>query len=330
MTILAQPDTTQAQSPTRATATRRYRQRTVIAADGTRLACRDFGPLDAECTVVMLHGFCLAQATWQPQISGLQCNGATPIRIVSFDHRGHGQSAPAPQDTYTIAQLGADIDAVLTALSVRGQVILAGHSMGAMSALSFLDRPATGPRAFQVAGLVLVATAAAGLPQRGIGRLLAIPGLNALTHLIGHLPHHAATEALRTLARPLCAAATRLAKLSDGERAAFGVAAGAALTNTALLTAVGFLPSLRDHDLRHVLGTITPATPVIVVSGGADVITPPAAAAELLAAIPHAQHFYDPHAGHMLLHQAAALVTAAITTVIATATTQAGANGQVS
>ncbi|WP_454793776.1 alpha/beta fold hydrolase [Mycolicibacterium lutetiense] len=329
MTILSQPDT-EARSHTPGAAPRRYRQRTVIAADGTRLACRDYGPVDAECTVVMLHGFCLAQATWQPQITGLQRCSAFRPRIVSFDHRGHGQSATASQDTYTIAQLGADIDAVLTALSVRGQVILAGHSMGAMSALSFLDRSAGGSRPFQVAGLVLVATAAADLPQRGIGRLLAIPGLTALTQLVAHLPHHAATEALRTLARPLCAAATRLAKLSDGERAAFGVASTAALTNTALLTAVGFLPSLRDHDLRHVLGAITPATPVMVVSGGADVITPPAAAAELLAAIPHAQHFHDPQAGHMLLHQAAALVTTAIITVIATATSQAGTNGQVS
>lgn len=327
MTILNQAETPETRSRIRV---RRYRQRTVIAADGTRLACRDHGPVDAECTVVLLHGFCLAQATWQPQIRDLQNTSASALRIVSFDHRGHGQSGPAPQHTYTIAQLGADVDAVLTALSVRGRVILAGHSMGAMSALAFLDQRRDDPRrAYRIAGLVLVATAAAGLPQRGIGRLLAIPGLSALTQLIAHLPHHAATEALRTLARPICAAATRLARLSDGERAAFGVASTAALTNTALLTAVGFLPSLRDHDLRHVLGTITPDVAVSIVSGGADLITPPAAAAELLAAIPHARHFHDPHAGHMLLHQAAALVTTAITTAIATTASQAGANGQV-
>ena len=39
-------------------------ERTVTVRDGVQLAVRDQGPIDAEATVVLLHGLCLEQGSW--------------------------------------------------------------------------------------------------------------------------------------------------------------------------------------------------------------------------------------------------------------------------
>ena len=50
------------------TASTAYTERTVTVRDGVRLAVRDRGPIDAEATVVLLHGLCLEQGSWAGQI----------------------------------------------------------------------------------------------------------------------------------------------------------------------------------------------------------------------------------------------------------------------
>jgi pimeloyl-ACP methyl ester carboxylesterase len=56
----------------------------------------------------------------------------------------------------------------------------------------------------------------------------------------------------------------------------------------------------------------------IIISGGADLLTPPSHARDLAAAIPGATHLHLPMAGHMLLHEAPHAVTDAISRTIAT------------
>jgi pimeloyl-ACP methyl ester carboxylesterase len=81
-----------------------------------------------------------------------------------------------------------------------------------------------------------------------------------------------------------------------------------------LPTKVGFLPSLRNYDQYHTLGSISAATTVI--AGGADKLTPPAHAHDLVSGIPRATLVHEPGAGHMLLHDAARLVTDTISRAI--------------
>lgn len=105
----------------------------VRTSDGVRLAVCDTGPRSAEHTVVFLHGLCLNQASWERQITYLLRRYGRTVRVISYDHRGHGRSAAAPINTYRIDQLADDLAQVLTALDVTGPLTLVGHSMGALA-----------------------------------------------------------------------------------------------------------------------------------------------------------------------------------------------------
>jgi pimeloyl-ACP methyl ester carboxylesterase len=113
----------------------------VKTSDGVRLAVCDTGPHTAEHTVVFLHGLCLNQTSWERQITCLLRRYGRSVRVISYDHRGHGRSATAPMNTYRIDQLADDLAQVLTALDVTGPLTLVGHSMGAMTALATRTSP---------------------------------------------------------------------------------------------------------------------------------------------------------------------------------------------
>ena len=112
------------------------RSSVVTTADGVDLAVREVGPADAPLTVVFSHGFCLRMAAFHFQRVRLEQEWGEQVRMVFYDQRGHGQSAEAPPDTYTIEQLGRDLEAVLAATAPKGPVVLVGHSMGGMTVLS--------------------------------------------------------------------------------------------------------------------------------------------------------------------------------------------------
>src|SRR5258708_6083484 len=113
----------------------------VRTSDGVSLAVYDTGSRSAEHTVVFLHGLCLNQTSWNPQITYLLRRYGRSVRIISYDHRGHGRSAAAPMNTYRIDQLADDLAQVLTALDVTGPLTFVGHSMGGMTALAYLGPP---------------------------------------------------------------------------------------------------------------------------------------------------------------------------------------------
>ena len=222
-------------------------ERTVATSDGVRLAVRDYGSAGAcDHTVVLLHGLCLTQASWANQIRQLVRRWGDTIRIITYDHRGHGRSTGAPMRTYRIDRLAADLAEVLTALHVEGPLTLAGHSMGGMTALAYLGRPAVN-RPVEPQGLVLIATAAGRIGERGIGRLLATPATRMLFELVHHMPLGAAEKAIKALMRPMCEAITRYPGEASAERNALAAVA-AAVSTTPLTTAAGFLPSLKRFD----------------------------------------------------------------------------------
>jgi pimeloyl-ACP methyl ester carboxylesterase len=287
-----------------------YIERTVTTSDGVRLAVRDYGPArTAEHTIVLLHGLCLMQSSWDLQTRELLGRWGSRLRVITYDHRGHGDSADAEMRTYQIDRLATDLAEVLTALRVRGPLTLAGHSMGGMTALAYFSRPAA-DRPVQPEGLVLIATAAGRLAERGLGRLLATPATGMLFDLVGHLPGRALAErAIGVLTKPM---RDGIVKFS-GYGTAVGVTASA-IHASSLATAVGFLPSLKRYDEYATLKSIGAKT--IVISGGADITTPVAHAQDMAAAIPGATHLHRPSAGHMLLQDESEVVTDAIDSVI--------------
>ena len=277
----------------------------VTTGDGVQLAVRDYDPPARTHTVVFLHGFCLSRTSWARQIDYLLRHYGDSIRIIAYDHRGHGGSSAAPMDTYRIDRLAADLDEVLTALNVTAPLTLVGHSMGAMVALAYLSRRAS-ERPVDPHGLVLVATAAGKLAQRGIGRLLGTPATPLLFKLIEHTPD----LALKMLAGPVCAALSRWCSCGPAQRATLAATAAEALATTPVSTAAGFLPTLCDYDVYRTLGSVRAQT--VVVSGGADPLTPPVHSRELADGIPGAAHLHVPHAGHMLQHEAPHVINHAI------------------
>lgn len=273
--------------------------RLVSTTDGVQLVVTDQqpdGPVDH--TVILLHGLCLTRRSWYRPGRRLRRPG---IRLIHYDHRGHGRSQSAPPCTYNPDQLAQDLAEVLTALQVSGPVTFAGHSMGGMAALSYMTRPAA-QQPVKPCGLVLIGTAAGGLAEHGVGRLLAVPGLEPLIDLLDHVPHAISERMIGALARPLCDIVTHDKTLSAGLTDA--------LHNTPACTALAFLRSLKTYDQREVLASISADTTVI--SGGADTLTPPTHAYEMASAIPGATHLHLPDAGHMLLHEAATIVSDAI------------------
>jgi pimeloyl-ACP methyl ester carboxylesterase len=291
------------------TATAARTDRTVTVRDGVRLAVRDQGPIDAEATVVLLHGLCLEKGSWAGQIRDLTRQWGDRIRIISYDHRGHGRSDTAPTSTYVFEHLAADLVDVLAALDVTGPLTLVGHSMGGMVALAYLGRPPA-DRPVEPHGVVLVATAAGRLAEHGVARLLASPATDVLCKLAARVPQ----RAVRLLTKPV--RATLALQVGDYARATFTTLFDTALAAASLTTAVGFLPSLRSYDQYATLASIRARTTII--SGGADLLTPPSHSRDLAAAIPGATHVHIPTAGHMLPHEASHEVTDAISRTIAT------------
>lgn len=285
-----------------------YTERTVTVRDGVRLAVRDQGSIHAEATVVLLHGLCLEQGSWACQIRQLSRRLGARIRIISYDHRGHGRSDSAPTSTYVIEQLAADLADVLAALDVTGPLTLVGHSMGGMVALSYLGRPPA-DRPVEPHGVVLVATAAGRLAERGVARLLASPAADVLCKFATRAPQ----RAVRLLTKPVRAALAR--QVGEQARAVLATLFETAMAAASLTTAVGFLPSLRSYDQFSTLAAIRARTTII--SGGADLLTPPSHSRDLAAAIPGATHVHIPTAGHMLPHEASHAVTDAITRTVA-------------
>lgn len=289
-------------------------ERIVTTSDGVELAVRDQGPIRADATVVLLHGLCLEQGSWAGQIRQLTRRWGDRIRIITYDHRGHGRSGTAPMHTYVVEQLAADLADVLEALGVTGPLTLAGHSMGGMVALAYLGRPPA-DRPVEPHGLVLAATAAGRLAEHGLARLLASPATDMLYGLASRAPQ----RAIRLLTKPVCAALARHVGTEAG--ATLSTLLATALATTSFTTAVGFLPGLRSYDQSATLAYIRAQT--IIISGGADLLTPPDHARDLAAAIPGATHQHLPADGHMLLQEAPHVVTDAISRTI---TTGIGAN----
>jgi pimeloyl-ACP methyl ester carboxylesterase len=99
--------------------------------------------------VVLCHGI---TATRRYVVHGSQALPRAGHRVVSYDARAHGESDPAPPgEGYGYPELVGDLEAV-AALTVGGEpFVLAGHSMGAHTAVAYAFRHPD-----RLAGLVVI------------------------------------------------------------------------------------------------------------------------------------------------------------------------------
>ena len=119
-------------------------QHSFVAPSGLRLAVHDWG--GAGDPVLLAHPTGFHGVAWQPTAERLVGAGR---RVWSFDFRGHGDSDPAADGTYSWDGFADDADAVLTHLDLHGapRLLTAGHSKGATSLMTVAwRRPGSIPR----------------------------------------------------------------------------------------------------------------------------------------------------------------------------------------
>ena len=215
------------------------------------------GPRDAP-VLVLGSSLGTSGAMWDPQVAAL----TEHVRLVRYDHRGHGRS-PVPDGPYSLAELGADLLALMDALQLD-QVHLGGLSLGGMVAMWVA---ANAPD--RVDRLALLCTSAKlGPPEIWTQRIEAVRagGMDAISEMVIGRWFTPAFVA----ANPSVVASVRKGLLDTP-------AAGYA----------GCCAAIQAMDLLPDLPRIT--APTLVIAGTEDVPTPPEHARQIASLIPGAR-----------------------------------------
>jgi len=274
----------------------------VTTPDGTSLVVREVGPVTAPLTIVFAHGFCVRMGSFHFQRTALaaprgdQVRG-DQVRMVFYDQRGHGQSASAATETYTVPQLGLDLETVLAVMVPVGPIVLVGHSMGGMTVLSHARQfPQRYPR--RVVGAALISSAAEGLSRSPLGETLQNPALEAVRFAARYAPRvvHRTRGAIRSLIRPII----RDASFGGADVSPSLVEFSQAMIHgTDIATLVEFLHALEVHDETAALPVLA-QIPTLIACGGRDLLTPAKYSEEMAAVLPDSELVIVPGAGHLV------------------------------
>jgi pimeloyl-ACP methyl ester carboxylesterase len=292
----------------------------VRTSDGAELHATIDGTDDAPVTVVLAHGWTLAQAAWDdvavllaPRIA------AGELRLVRYDQRGHGRSTWSEAEI-SIDRLGDDLAEVIEQLAPTGPVVLGGHSMGGMTIMCLA---ASRPELFgdRVRGVALVSTSAGDLtsdPRSPGGRMATLrPGLlNLLLGGAGIL------ERVRGLVPPEHPRHQKMVRglLYGADATDEMVLAGARIMHASTVRSfIAFLPALGEHDKREELAALT-RVPVEIFVGDSDKLTPRRHSRQLAEALPEARLHEVERTGHMLTQERPQLVVDGLERLLAAAT----------
>ena len=273
------------------------RSSVVTTPDGVDLAVREVGPEHAPLTVVFAHGYCLRMGAFYFQRARLAEQWGPQVRMVFYDHRGHGQSAEASPDTYTVEQLGKDLETVLAVTAPKGPVVLVGLSMGGMTVLSHARQyPQRYPT--RIVGAALISSAAEGVARSPLGEILKNPALEAARFAVRHAPKtvHRGRGAAKSIIAPIL----RAASYGDEKVSPSVVAFSEKMMHgTPIATLVGFLHALEVHDEDAGLRTLA-KVPTLIACGAHDLITPVEHSEAMAAALPKSELVIVGGAGHLV------------------------------
>jgi pimeloyl-ACP methyl ester carboxylesterase len=271
-------------------------ERRVRSFDGTEIVVNvtgSGGP--GQPTLVFAHGFTLDMTGWHYQWKHF----SRTHRVVLFDQRGHGRSAPAAGGDYSLEAMGRDLEAVLDATTPEGPAVLVGHSLGGMGVLAFAERF---PEEFgsRVRGLVLANTAASDILKAVLGNL----GEKAALAL---LPY-----ARRFVAEPGRAYRLRSRLVGSGGDLAFLIARATNFGPSAPPSVIDHVVSVAAEapvevwtdvmasmlamDLGEAIGHVR--VPALVIASDLDRLTPPASAQAMAERLPQGRVVEIEGAGH--------------------------------
>lgn len=273
------------------------RSTVVTTPDGVPLAVREVGPENAPLTVVFAHGFCLRMGSFHFQRARLTEQWGDQVRMVFYDQRGHGLSGEASPDTYTIEQLGRDLESVLAVMAPRGPIVLVGHSMGGMTVLSHARQyPQRYPT--RVVGAALIASAAEGVSRSPLGEILKNPALEAIRFGARYAPK--TVHRFRGAGRAVIGPILRAASYGDEKISPSVVAFSEKMMHdTPITTLVEFLHALEVHDETAGLTTLR-KVPTLIACGDHDLLTPMEYSQEMAVALPKSELVIVGGAGHLV------------------------------
>lgn len=274
----------------------------VVISDAVPLHMEIDDPVGAKIgerpTVVLSHGYTQHHGVWHFQRKALREAG---FRVVLWDHRGHGLSEQGEESSYTIAQLGRDLHAVITEAAPDGPLILIGHSMGGMAMMAMAEQfPEIIRERVVGAGFVCTSSGALSTLDFGLGKQV-----GAAVHRLG--PGTVARLSARqsTVERVL-----ELGKDVESylvHRYSFGSDVPMAVVRytadmifeTPMSVISAFMPTLVDHERTDVLAEFD-GIETLVIHGQQDRIVPRAHADVMVAKMPHAEYIVVENSGHML------------------------------
>lgn len=234
--------------------------------------------------LVLLHGVTLRSDVWAPQFHQL----TDRFRVISVDLRGHGGSTPG-DGGFGLDRLASDVATLLETLDLH-DAIIAGHSMGGMTLMTFCREHQT-VLDERVAGLVFVATSPSNVFPPGLAaifRQLVEQGRTILDDG-RELPRRRTTTALVRPVfgdRPNPLAVRQLAEMGD------------AMDSRSLIESVA---QMFVHDTREALRAVT--VPTMVLVGSRDILTPPFASRRLAGLVRDSDFVLLPKAGHQLMQE---------------------------
>lgn len=87
-------------------------------------------------TIVLLHGFLASKKYWSK--AGLLLSNLG-YRVIAIDLLGYGNAKKPKDNRYDYDEHGQYISDAIARLNINGEIILAGHSMGALLAMRFVN-----------------------------------------------------------------------------------------------------------------------------------------------------------------------------------------------
>jgi pimeloyl-ACP methyl ester carboxylesterase len=281
--------------------------------DGLDLHVQVEGPDDAALTVILAHCWTSDHDSWRYQVRDLRRRFGE-VRVLTYDHRGHGASDETPAAAATIENLGRDLAAVVDTHAAEGDLVLAGHSLGGMAVMALAEqRPDLFAR--RVRGVLLVATSGGslhevtlGLPRVGDRMRKRIPAMLAMRSGM-------VSRRQRRRAPVMEAMVARRFLFGDDMRLRDHALAVEGIINTPAASMCGFFEDLMRHDRLAGLCALADV-PVQVMVGGKDRLTPPPHAVLLAERIRGARLTVVPGAGHMLPLERDALVTSVLVELV--------------
>ncbi|MGR7003022.1 alpha/beta fold hydrolase [Yinghuangia aomiensis] len=280
------------------------RLHTVLLRDGAALNVVEYGPANADVTVVLAHGWTLTHGSWAVPAQALADAG---VRVVTYDQRGHGRSTAGLERPFSVDRLGEDLAELIEATVPTGPIVLGGHSMGGMTIMALAAaRPELFETGDRVRGVLLCATSAGDLvPVAPHFRWGARLRSRAMLRFFawGEQRPQAFARGRKLLPGPQTKAHVRATR-----RGLFGKNADDAVVqscawmvyNTPVDALCGFFPALAAHDKAGRLGALA-SVPVRIVVGDRDKLTPVGHSKRLAAELAHAELDIEPGCGHMVL-----------------------------